>query len=142
MECNNLDSNVRNSESLALFKKRILAYIRPSANTTFHCHNPDGLKLITKLSLGLSHFRFHKIEHSCQDTLNCICNCGTVEITIHYLLHCPNFRNERLTRFNKLRSIDENILRKDDSNISKVLLFGDHSFNDVVKNTSDLNCIN
>ena len=29
-----------------------------------------------------------------------------------------------------LESIDENILSKDDSNISKVLLFGDDSFND------------
>ena len=45
--------------------------------------------------------------------------------------YCPNFSNERLTLFNKLQSIDENILSKDDSNISKVLLFGDDSFNDV-----------
>ena len=31
----NLDSNIRNSESLALFKKRILAFIRPSSSSTF-----------------------------------------------------------------------------------------------------------
>ena len=42
--------------------------------------------------------------------------------------------NERLTSFNKVQSIDANILSKDDSNISKVLLYGDHSFNDE-KNT-------
>ena len=35
------------------------------------------------------------------------------------------FSNARLTLLNKLQSIDENILSKDDSNISKVLLFGD-----------------
>ena len=45
--------------------------------------------------------------------------------------------NERLIFFNKLQSIDANILSKGDSNISKVLLFGDHSFNDE-KNTSIL----
>ena len=45
--------------------------------------------------------------------------------------------NERLTLFWKLQSIDENILSKDDSNISKVLVFGENSFNDV-KNTSVL----
>ena len=39
-----------------------------------------------------------------------ICNCSTVETTVHYLLHCPNFSNERLIFFNKLRSIDANIL--------------------------------
>ena len=47
IEWNNLDSNIRNSENLVLFKKRILAFIRPSANSTFHCLSPNGLKLIT-----------------------------------------------------------------------------------------------
>ena len=96
MEWNKLDSNIRNSESLALFKKRILSFIRPFANSTFHCQNLKGLKLITRLRIGLSHLQFHKFKHSFQDTLNSICNCGTVETTVHYLLHCPNFSNERL----------------------------------------------
>ena len=39
--------------------------------------------------------------------------------------------------FDKLQSIDANILGKDGSNISKWLLYGDHSFNDE-KNTSIL----
>ena len=52
-------------------------------------------------------------------------------------MHCPKFSNERLTLFNKLQSIDENILRKDDSNISKVFLFGERAFNGV-KDTSVL----
>ena len=118
-----MDSNIRNSESLALFKKRILAFIKPPANSAFHCHSPDNLTLITSLRLGLSHLRFHKFKHSFQDALNPIWNCCTVETTIHYLLHYPNFSNERLKLFNKLQSIDENVLSKDDCNISKVLLF-------------------
>ena len=97
----------------------------------------SGLKLITRLRLGLTHLRFHKFKHSFQDTLNPIRNCGTVEINVHYLLHCLNFLNERLTFFNKLQSIDENILSKDNFNISEVLLYDHHSFNDV-KNTSIL----
>ena len=36
------------------------------------------------------------------------------EATIHYLLHCPNFCKEGLTLFNKIQSIDKNILSKDD----------------------------
>ena len=43
--------------------------------------------------------------------------------------------NERLLFSNKLQSIDENILSKDNCNISKELLCGDHSSNDV-KNAS------
>ena len=114
-----------------------MAFIRPSTNSTFHCHCLDGLKLIARLRLGLSQLRFHKFKHNFQDALNTICSCGTVEPTIHYFLYCPNFLNERLTLFNKFQSIDENILIEDDSKISKVLLFGDDPFNDV-KHTSVL----
>ena len=53
------------------------------------------------------------------------------------LLHCTNFSNERLTFFDKLQSIDANIVSKDDSSIWKLLHYGDHSFNDE-KNTSNL----
>ena len=119
IEWNKLDYNIRNSESLVLFKKHRLAFISPFANRTFQCHNFEGLKLITRLKLGLSHFRFHKFKHRFQHTLNPICNSGTFETTVHYLLHCPNFSNERLTFFNKIQSIYENILRKDVCNISK-----------------------
>ena len=134
IEWNNLDSSIRNPESLAIF---IWVFIRPSAMSNLHCHCLDGLKLITRLRLGLSQPWFYKFKYNIQATLKPTCSCGTVETTIHYLLHCPNFSNERLTLFNKLQSIDENILSKDDFNISKVLLFGGDSFNDV-KNTSVL----
>ena len=105
IEWNKLDSNIRNSESLALFKKRILAFIRPFANSTFQYHNSNGLKPITRVRLGLSHLRFHKFKHSFEDTLNTICNCATVETTVHYLLPCPYFSNERLTNFEVLMRI-------------------------------------
>ena len=42
-----------------------------------------------------------------------------------------------VTFFNKLQSIEKNILSKDNSNISKELPYGDHSFNGE-KNTSIL----
>ena len=100
------------------------------ANSTFQCYSPKGLNLIKRLRLGLSRLRFHECKHSFQDTLNPICNCGT---SFHY----PNFSNKRPTLFNKLQSIDENILHKDNFNISKVLVFGVHSFNGV-KNASVL----
>ena len=52
--------------------------------------------------LGLSQLRFHKFKYNFQGTLNPICSSGTVETTIHYLLHCPNLSNERQTLFNEL----------------------------------------
>ena len=106
-----------------------IGFHKTFCKSTFQCHNPKGLKLIKRLWLGLSHLRFHKLKYSFEGTLNPICNCGTVETTVHYLFHCSNFSNGRITFFNKLHSIDGNIISKDNSNISKLLLYGDHSFN-------------
>ena len=138
-EWNNLDKSIRNSESFSIFKKNILKFIGPSPNRIFNCHNPKGVKLLTRLRLGLSHLRDHKFKHSFQDSLNPICNCGTdVETTTHYLLHCPLFSDERLILINNIRNIDSNILNLNDSRFSEVLLFGNSSFNNS-KNTFILN---
>ena len=117
----------------------MLKFIRPSPNSIFNCHNTKGVKLLTRLRLGLSHLRDHKFKHSFQDSLNPICNCGTdVETTTHYLLHCPLFSDERLILINNIRNIDSNILNLNDSRFSEVLLFGNSSFNNS-KNTFIIN---
>ena len=93
-----------------------MKFIRPSSNSIFNCHSPKGIKLITRLRLGLSHLREHKFRHNFQDTLNPICSCGDdIETTIHYLLHCPNYLDERRTLLDNLQSIGENIHDKNDS---------------------------
>ena len=74
IEWNNLDKSIRNSESFSIFKKNILKFIRPSPNKIFNCHNPKGVKLLTRLRLRLSHLRDHQFKHSFQDSLNPICN--------------------------------------------------------------------
>ena len=87
--------------------------------------HPSGIKL------GFSHLREHKFR---QDTLNPICNCGdNIETTTHYLLHYPSYLNERLTLLNNLQNIGENIIERNYSRFSKILLFGDSSFNDAKK---------
>ena len=133
---NNLDKSIRSSESFAHLKKSILQFIRPTPNRTFNCHNFIGIKLITRLRLGLSHLRDHKFKHNFLDCLNPISCCDKdIETTVHYLLHCPFFSDERSIFLSKIRSIDENILSGGDSRISETLLFGIPSFHDT-KNTS------
>ena len=106
IEWNNLDINIRNSESYAIFKKNILRFIRPSENPIFNSHNSRGIKLITRLRLGFSHLREHKFRHNSQGTLNPICSCReNIETTTHYLLHCPNYLNERMTLWNNLQKL-------------------------------------
>ena len=61
-EWNKLDLNTRNSASHNTFKK-LLNFIQPCANSVFDNHNPLGIKLITRLRLGLSHLHEHKFRH-------------------------------------------------------------------------------
>ena len=106
-EWNNLDINIRNSESYASFKKSILRFIRPSENPIFNCCNPSGIKLINRSRLGLSRFLEHKLRHNFQDTLNPICSCGEIiEPTTHYLLYCSNSLNERMTLLTNLQDVE------------------------------------
>ena len=107
-------------------------FIRPSGSAVFNCHNPEGVKLLTRLRLGLSHLCEHKFKQSFQDLLNPICTCGNdIETSAHYLLHCPNFSNERSTFLNIIGSIDRNILTRSDPQVTKALLYGDSDQNNI-----------
>ena len=91
-----LDNNIRYSESVSAFKKQILKFIRPSPNSTFHVHNPHGIKLLTRLRVELRHLREHKFRHNFQDPLDQFCNCGRhTETTIHFFLHCSNYSKKK-----------------------------------------------
>ena len=85
-EYNKLDFNFRNSASLNIFKKKLLNFMWPCANTVFNIHNPLGNKILTRLRLGLIHLHEHKLRHCFQDTL---CKCAKyTESTVHFFLHC------------------------------------------------------
>ena len=111
IEWNKLDHNIRNSSRFNNFRKNVLKFIRPSANSLFNCYNPKGLKFITRLRLGLSHLREREFKHSFQDSLNPFCCCGLdIEFTAHFLLHCPMYITERHTLLSTIKIIDNNLL--------------------------------
>ena len=59
-DCFNLDDNIRNSESISVFKNRLLLFIRPVQNSVFNIFDPKGLKLLTWLRLGFSYLSEHR----------------------------------------------------------------------------------
>ena len=131
IEWNNFDPNIRNSESLNIYKKSLLKFIRPSGSTAFNCHHLRGIKLLTRLRLGVSHLCEHKFKHGFQDGLNPICSCGNdMETSIHFLLHSPHYSNERSIFVNAIRNINRNIFDKDDLKITETLLYGKSSLDD------------
>ena len=64
IEWNRLDIDIRKSDSISIFKKRILSFIRPLLNKVSNSHNPQGLKLLKRLRLHLSHVRYRKFKHN------------------------------------------------------------------------------
>ena len=85
-EWTRLDIHIRKSDSISIFKKRILNFIRALPNKVLNSNNPQGLKLLTRLRLGLSHLRYHKFKHNFLDTINPLCSCGSdIETTLHFL---------------------------------------------------------
>ena len=141
IEWNKLDLNIRNSESLNIFKKTLLNFVRPSGSTVFNCHNPKGVKLLTRSRLGFSHLRDHKFKHNFQDSLKPICSCGNdIETPAHFLFHCPNFSNERSSFLNIIESIDRNFLTRSESQVTETLLYGDSNSNNIT-NTLILNAM-
>ena len=68
-------------------------------------------------------------------------SCGQEILTsTHFLLHCSNYSNERLTFLNIIRNADKNILDKSDLKVTETLLYGDSS-SDNTNNTLIMNAI-
>ena len=110
--------------------------MRPSSNSFFDCHNPIGIKYITRIRLGLSHLRDHKFKHSFQDTLNPLCNCrNDVECAIYFFLRCPLYSNERRTI---LSSLVNKLLDNTYFWLAQNLLFYNNAFN-AKENTKIIN---
>ena len=58
-----LDETIRNSESISIFKIRLLSSIRPLESNACNIFDPIGLKFLTHLRLGFSHLNEHRFQH-------------------------------------------------------------------------------
>ena len=94
-----------------------------------------GLKLLTRLRLGLSHLNEHIFNYNFQSCINPLCSCSlAVESTTHFLLHCHHFSNFRSTLLNSINEVSGSITNLSDLSdcaLVKVLLFGDQNYTQV-----------
>ena len=128
-ELNRLDIDIRKSDSISIFKKRILSFIRSLPNKVSSCHNLQRLKLLTKLRLSFSHLRYHKFKYNSLDSINPLCSCGSdVETTLHFFLYYANFMEWRNTLLSKISEINSELITRNDLAFIETLLFGDNSF--------------
>ena len=142
-EWNNLSPEIRKSVSYEVFKNSLLKFIRPSPNSLFNVSDSLGIKLLTRLRLGLSHLREHKFSHNFQDTINPLCLCSLEsESTTHFFLRCQNFTDLRKCLMNKLIKIDSCILTLDEKSLTKLLLYGDDRYDCKINKSIILASIN
>ena len=126
-----LDINIRNSDSISLFKSRLLSFIRPVQNKIYNIFDPQGLKFLTRLHVGLSHLNVHRFRHNFQDCLNPLCSCSLeIEDTAHYLLHCHHFSTQRANLMNSVKLAFQNFEFLSENNKKDLLLFGDSRFHE------------
>ena len=133
VEWNTLSREVRNSENIRIFKKRLLEFIRPLPNSIFDIYNPYGIKLLTRLRLGLSHLNEHKFKHRFNYTINRICICGgDIESINHFFIHCTEYCEARQTFFDNIQSIDKMLLSQNEPSLTHLLLYGNPKRNSYV----------
>ena len=76
---------------------------------------PNGLKLLTRLRLGLSHLNEHRFRHNLENCVNPLCS----------LLHCRHISQHRLVLMNSVKSVLNNFESLSDNNKKEILLYGD-----------------
>ena len=94
-EWKKLDFKIRQSKTLLTFRNALIKIGRTIPKPIYNVHNnPAGLKLLTRLRLGLSHLNQHKFNHNFQDCLNPLCSCSLeVESVSHFFLHSHYYSN-------------------------------------------------
>ena len=96
-----------------------LEFTRPSTNSLFDIYNPYGIKLLTRLRLGLSYLNEHKFKHGFNDTINPNCVCGgNIQSINHFFLHCPEYCESRQTLFGSIQSIDKMLSSQNKSSLT------------------------
>ena len=71
-----LISKCKSLISIIIIKNSYLTFIQPVSNSIYICHDPLGLKLNSRLNLGLSNLREGKFKHSFKALLTHICGIG------------------------------------------------------------------
>ena len=94
LEWNKLDTDMRNSTSINIFKKPLLQFARPSPKSLFNCHISTGIKYEIRSRLDQSHSREHRFKHSFQDTLNHF----AIAVVKQKQLHCHFYIKPKITK--------------------------------------------
>ena len=125
---NKIHPETRNA-SLTVFKKNLLKAIPPISHSVYNTWNLKGLKLLTRLRLGLSHLNEHRFNHNFEGCTNPLSTCSLeVESTSHLFLHCHYHDFIRHIMFNDLGKVDVDLPNASDKKPVNIFLYGSSLF--------------
>ena len=106
--------------------------MRPLSKPVYDINNPPGVRLLTRLRLGLSHLNEHRFNDNFEGCINSLCTCTLeVESTTHFFLHCHYYNNIRKTLLDDLKVIHVNILKLSETALTDLLLYVEASFDKI-----------
>ena len=132
VEWNNLDHNIGNAGSFSAFKNNILRFIRSTPNNDFNWENHRGIKLITRLRVGLSHLCKQNSRYF-KSYLQLRFWCW-----IDFSFYSPLFHDEKHTLLSTTKNIDYRLLDVIGTVLINTFLFG-NCFVNTHTNTQILN---
>ena len=107
-----------------------MTFIRPVQQSIYSMFNPQGLKFLTRLRLGLSHLNKHRFRHNFKDCIKPLCSCSLeVENALHFSLHCQHDSTFRVG-LNKVNQSNEKFSYLSDDNKVSLLLYFETAFDD------------
>ena len=125
-EWSQLAPEIQNSKSIAVFKNKLLSFIRARKRSVFNVSDPEVVKYLIRLRLHFSHLNEHNFGHGFLDTLNPLCNSSLeVEDNEHFFLRCLNFGNARRSLFIDISSINSSFKNLPSHLKVELLLFRD-----------------
>jgi hypothetical protein len=121
-----ISDDLKNSRSIAEFKSIYKRENVPPKRGYFSINNKFGVRLLTKLRVGLSDLREHRFRHNFKNCPSPICKCmQEAESTEHFLARCPlytNLRNNLLNNTSDIVGYDVKILQP--PHLMDLLLYG------------------
>ena len=75
-EWNKLDRRIQKSVTMLSFRNALLKIGQTTPNHLNNIHDLNGLRLLTRFRLGLSHLNEHKVNHNFKECVNPLCSCS------------------------------------------------------------------
>ena len=63
----------------------LMKFFSLNQRSLFSIHDPEGVKILTRLRLQFSHFNEHKFCHNLKDCVSRMCDCGAETVTFSYV---------------------------------------------------------